>query len=640
MADPTDLLSDDALQRVNSGPSAGHIPTPVLQAAGQDIVEFAERLCAYDGQPMDFSGDYRYWQEPLRAAVDPDLSRYHIWLFARGLGKSVDAALTYLYTPATGRMTDALYATPRADQLSSFMNMHVDRLVSASRRGDPDAPPILQAMLQGSLNIKRNQFQAPPAGTGSIMESRTAWSDGKALQGFHGALGVADEFGQWTKQALGNLSNAIDKPLPGERDRADGSDGSDDAAGRIILTGTPTHEGTVFHEYWGESDQREWFWPCPDCDTEQTTGMDNVDLVSTDPKDWGLHCRDCGQRVTKQHIIASGDWQPTNPSGVHRGYHMGRLASPRHSLNEVMREYNRPSTSTQQFHNFTLGRFYSGAAKPIPSQSFQAATDTSLTVATRALQGANHFIGVDWGGGESSETVVAVLHCDDTDQRGYPTDVTVDTVVPIEYDTRGDELRQVARMMDRFGLGDGGRAVADRGYGSAHVDALQHGTQDAPAVPEHGWGSSVLGHRFSNRMQREQDRYDYLQVDAKDLRAYKPQWVNHVIDLFPDVQGFDSTDHADDVEHDVQRTPESQIRIPYADDTDTRQRMDYLKQQLTALKREYKSSDETGRKKEYFTTFTDQQRDDAVMALVYAYTAAVMGSTDGYSTVRVKPNTG
>jgi len=635
MPDPTDLLSDEARQQLDSGADSGAIPDPVLQQANRDIISFGEELISVDGQPMDFSGQYRYWKQPLRDATDPDSPRHHVWPFGRGLGKSIDAGLFFLDVPATNRMADALYATPRADQLSSFMNMTVGRMVDGSRRGAPDAPPILQAMLDGSLNIKRNQFQTPPAGTASVMEARTAWSDGRALQGFHGAVGVADEFGQWTKEALGNLKNAIDKPL------SDQSDTADETAGRIVLTGTPTHEGTVFHEYWGESDQREWKWPCPDCGTGQVTGMDNVEVTSTDPRNWELVCRVCGQQVSNEYVIESGDWVATNPDGIHRGYHMGRLTSPRHSINEVMREYNRPSTSKQQFHNFVLGRFYSGAAKPIPSQSFQHATDTSLTVATRSLGDVAHFIGVDWGGGEGSETVVVVIHVGGKDEKGFPTDVTVDNVIPIAYDSRGDELRQVAAACDRYGLGDAGRAVCDRGFGSAHVDALQNGTKDADAVPKHGFGSHVIGHRFSGNIQREQGRYDYLKKDKRNVVAYKPQWVNHVIDLFPDVQGFDTTDHAEDVSHDVRRTPDSSITIPYdADDTDTRERMDYFKQQLTALKREFKSSDESGKKKEYFTTFTDNQKDDAVMALVYAYTAAVLGSTSGYSNVSVTPKTG
>ena len=634
MPDPVDLLSDEATQRLRDGADDGAIPDGVLQRANQDIIRFGEDLISVDGQPMDFSGQYRYWKQPLRDAADPDTPRHHVWTFGRGLGKSVDAALLYLNIPATNRMTDALYATPRADQLSSFMNMHVDRMVSGSRRGSEDATPILKAMLDGGLNIKRNQFLTPPAGTGSIMESRTAWSDGKALQGFHGAIGVADEFGQWTKEALGNLKNAIDKPLKGNADTSGETDG------RVVMTGTPTHEGTVFHEYWEEADQHEWTWPCPDCDTRQVTGMDNVEMTNTDPRNWELHCRACGQQVTKDYIMDSGDWEPTNPDGIHRGYHMGRLASPRHSINEVMREYNRPSTSKQQFHNFVLGRFYSGAAKPIPSQSFQHATDPSLTIATQSLGDVAHFCGVDWGGGEGSETVVVVIHVGQKDEKGFPQDVTVDNVIPVTYDSRGDELRQVAAILDRFGLRNQGRAVADRGFGSAHVDALQNGTKDAPAVPDHGHGSRVIGHRFSNNLSREQGRYDYLKKEARNVVAYKPQWVNHVIDLFPDVQGFDQTGHADEVDHDVRRTPDSSITIPYADDPDTRERMDYFKQQLTALKREYKSSDESGRKKEYFTTFTDQQKDDAVMALVYAYTAAVLGSTSGYSDVSVTPKTG
>jgi len=598
------------------------IPTEELRKANASPVEFAERLLPAGGAPMDFSGEYQYWKEPLEAAADPETPRIHLWVYARGLGKTEDAGIIYVYTPVTNAMTDIMYGVPRSDQLSSFMKGKVRRKVRNSRDAEGKPPFLLTCLDDNDVTVKRNQFD-----NGSIAEARTAWGTGEALQGFHGSMGIADEAGNWTQEALANLRNAIDEPL------GDGApEGQGD--GRIILTGTPTFEGTVYHEYYEESDKREYFFNCPACGERQTTTLKNVEQVSVEPRDWELVCRYCSEPLGgASYIIENGDWEPTNPDGVHRSYRLGRLESPRHELNEVMRDYERPSTSKQQFYNFQLARFYSGASKPIPPQAIQMAANTERMIRDYARDGVAHYVGVDFGGGESSETVVCVIHT--TGEAGatgglHPSGIILDTVERIDYETRAEELRKVADVLSRFRIEDRGRAVMDLGYGSAHVSAFQNGDTRDNTIPEYGYGSRVLGHRFGNINKEQDGRYKYLKHEGRQIKAYKPAWANHVIELFPDIQGFDAPD--DELDYTQPRTADTRIDIPYykpedgkTDHAETRRRIDWFKDHLTAVKREYKESDETGKKKEYFTTFTEQQKDDGFMSLVYAYTAAVVG---------------
>lgn len=593
---------------------ASGIPPEVFRRAGQDIVAWCEDLTTIDGRPIDYSGGFRFLKEPLRAVVDPDAPDIHIWNFARGLGKTEQAARVKWHFATTNKFRDVIYSTPRMRQIRTFQKTVVRRMVDGSR-GDP---PYLQTKVDSpDVRVQRNDIVSPPNGTGSVLEARSAWNDGNQIQGFHGHFGNGDEIQQWTRPAIENFKNAIDKGIS-----------------RLLFTGTPNFEGTVYHEYWMESDRREWFFDCPECGAEQTVTLDSVELVDTDPNTWERHCKTCGEVVDKDTILQTGEWKPTNPDGLHRGYHASQLISPRHDLDHVMREYNRVTTPEGDFVRYRLADFYSGAAKPIPEQAIQRVSDETRAIRHVGLEDEPHFLGVDFGGGESSDTIAVVIHVKER-QENYPTKVEVDAVELVDADTRRDERRQIADLVTRFNLPERGRGVMDMGYGSEAVDLFQYGDDNPNSIPSHGWGSLIYGHRF-NPVNRETGEWDYMTEDDKILKAYQPPWANRVVRLFPTTQGYDDVSHADEVDYPVRRSEDVGISIPYHDDPDTREIMDYWTDHLTAVKREFKESDETGKKKEYFTTFGANQKDDGFYALLYAYTAAVVGptsTTGGITTV-------
>lgn len=605
------MSTEDPEERLRSrlqgtgGDNPSGIPEDVFRAAGQDIIRWCEDLTTIDGDPMDYSGQYRFWKEPMRAVVDPDTPEEHIWCIARGVGKTEQSARVKWHFGTTEKMRDTIYATPRMRQIRTFQKTIVRRMVDGSR-GDP---PILKALLDtNDVHVQRNDIRSPPNGTGSVLEARSAWNDGNQLQGYHGHFGIADETQQWTRPAIENLKNAVDKGV-----------------GRILFTGTPNYEGTVYHEYWQESDQREWHFDCPECGHTQTIGLSNIRLTATDPKNWERFCSACDAEVCKQHILDTGEWQATNDDAVRRGYHFSQLISPRHDLNYVMREYERPTTPEGDFVRYRLARFYSGAAKPIPEQAIQRVADPDRALRRVGLEDTAHFLGVDHGGGESSDTIATVLHVNERDEK-FPTKVSVDTVELIDGERRQDERREIADLITRFNIPQRGRAVMDMGYGSEAVDLFQNGDANPNQIPEHGWGSLVLGHQFGS-IDRDTGQWPYMKMDDRILHAYQPPWANRVVRLFPAEQGYDDTSHAEEVDYPVRRGDEAGISIPYHDDPDTREVIDYWKNHLTAIKREFKESDQTGKKKEYFTTFGTNQKDDGFYSLLYAYVAATVGPT-------------
>jgi len=385
----------------------------------------------------------------------------------------------------------------------------------------------------------------------------------------------------------------------------------------------------VYHEHWQESTQHRWHYTCPDCSTDQTITLDSVQAVDINPKRWDLFCRQCGTRFEKNQILLDGFWEATNDTGVHRGYTFNQLISPRHPLDEVMRSRELASTSEGEFRRFKLAQFYSGGAKPIPEAAIYACCDDQIGLHSQWMEGFGpYYGGIDWGGGESADTMVVILTVDERQKDHWPTGITIRNVFRIEYEHRTEELRKVAGILDRFRIGETGRAVADLGYGEAHVDAMQNGDKRENAIPERGWGSNITGHRFGTVNEGQAGKWPFLIQEGKRVQAYQPPWANRVFDLFPEVQGYDDAPDAADVGYETQRTPDKRITIPYTDEVEVRDTMNYWFDHLTAVKREFDET-KSGVRKERITTFQSNQKDDGFYSLLYAYTAACLGGKRG-----------
>lgn len=329
-------------------------------------------------------------------------------------------------------------------------------------------------------------------------------------------------------------------------------------------------------------------------------------------------------------ILENGFWQATNDTAVHRGYTMNQLLSPRHPLDEVMRARELASTTKAEFMRFKLAQFYSGGAKPIPEAAIYACCDDQISLQHRAdPELGPYFAGIDWGGGENADTMVVICTVEGRQKDHWPTGITIRNVERVEYDHRTEELRKVAGILDRFRIGKDGRAVADLGYGEAHVDVMQNGDSRENAIPDRGWGSHITGHRFSLSSSTDPGgKWPFLKRDGKTVQAAQPPWANRVFDLFPEVQGYDETLDADEAEYTTERTPDKRIRIPYADQVETRDTMNYWFDHLTSVKREFQET-KSGTRKERITTFQANQKDDGFYSLIYAYTAACLGGKRG-----------
>lgn len=107
-----------------------------------------------------------------------------------------------------------------------------------------------------------------------------------------------------------------------------------------MFISTPTYPGFGVDGVWQNSDQREWFVPCPHCGERQPLSKAGVILEYDDlerPTRWHgqaegralIACQKCGREMNR---LAMGEWVAKYPAREMAGFHVTKLFSPRADL--------------------------------------------------------------------------------------------------------------------------------------------------------------------------------------------------------------------------------------------------------------------------------------------------------------------
>ena len=116
---------------------------------------------------------------------------------------------------------------------------------------------------------------------------------------------------------------------------------------KIYKNSTPTIKGEshIESEY-EDSDQREFYLPCPHCNEKQIISFDNMKWGKKEngkrEGDVFLTCKNCGTAIyerSKQKMMLKGEWIPHNPDNPKRGYKITSLYSPWVSWNQIVDEF-------------------------------------------------------------------------------------------------------------------------------------------------------------------------------------------------------------------------------------------------------------------------------------------------------------
>jgi phage terminase large subunit GpA-like protein len=102
---------------------------------------------------------------------------------------------------------------------------------------------------------------------------------------------------------------------------------------KILLVSTPkTKNLSRIEREYGQSDQRRFFVPCPDCHEHQTLELQNLRWPDGRPREAEYACCHCGALIGERHktsMLDQGEWRATAPGdGRTAGFHLSSLYSP------------------------------------------------------------------------------------------------------------------------------------------------------------------------------------------------------------------------------------------------------------------------------------------------------------------------
>jgi hypothetical protein len=183
-----------------------------------------------------------------------------------------------------------------------------------------------------------------------------------------------------------------------------------------LYSGTPKSLDNTIEGLWiDESTQNEWVVPCDHCGGGDARHWNILTEANIGPR--FLICERCGKEIHPMHEHAQ--WASLNPKprvpNPMDGYRVPQLMVPWIAWPDIL---NKQLTySRARFYNEVLGMSYDSGTRPLTQQDVRdnctsklglGASDLSAARSFVMGSGARTFMGVDWGTGEQTFTVVTI----------------------------------------------------------------------------------------------------------------------------------------------------------------------------------------------------------------------------------------
>lgn len=303
------------------------------------------------------------WTERYRQYLKPDMKldfRSHAYLKglyqceakrvvvnkAAQMGAS-EYAVSYAIHAADQRKATVLYVFPTDIHVSDFSSARIGPAIEAS---DYLRSLVVDGGAEGQsganrVTLKRigNRFM--------YLRGAKVGADGQApqLKSIDADVLILDEVDEMDERAAAIATKRLGHSSIAEE--------------RYIST--PTYPGRGINAYWLQSDQREWFIPCPHCGHKQfltlahfVTEYDSLDR----PVRWNGYperafgvCAKCGKELDR---LVPGEWVATATSDL-VGFHMTKLFSPlADPLNLIKNLQTTDETKRREALNQDLGETY------------------------------------------------------------------------------------------------------------------------------------------------------------------------------------------------------------------------------------------------------------------------------------------
>lgn len=356
-----------------------------IQAAPSDWVEFAIYMPTKGGlEPFSFN-ERRY----LRTIYDSPAKR-KLLMAGRQVEKSTYLGNTILSYSAMNPFFRSLYVSPSNTQTKVFSRDRIKEPMEIS--------PVLRYFSNSKLlaNVLEKKLTNQ-----SQITLRFAFLNADRVRGIPADYINIDEF-----------QDILLENVPVIEECASHSDHK-----MFTYSGTPKSLDNAIEHYWSRfSTQNEWGVPCKRHGTPKKPGSWHWNILDEENiGKKGLICDKCGE------LISASDpdcrWLSLNPGVANtvekpfEGYRLPQLMVPWiewADIKDKQRKYSRA-----KFYNEVLGRSYDSGTRPLTRRDMQRNANPQLSMqyyrdVIKWVQNFPIFMGIDWGTGEGTFTVVTL----------------------------------------------------------------------------------------------------------------------------------------------------------------------------------------------------------------------------------------
>jgi hypothetical protein len=281
----------------------------------------------------------------------------------------------------------SLYVSPTNEQTKTFSNDRIREPLDTSVR--------LQAWTNSSLsqNVFRKKFI-----NRSQIVMRYAFLNADRVRGIPADLVCIDEIQDILTDNIPVIEECI----------------SHSSFKFKLYAGTPKSLDNTIEGLWvDESTQNEWVVPCDSCGGGDYRHW-NI-LSEENIGRYSLICNKCKKQIYPMHDHAQ--WASLNPNPrvpyPMDGYRVPQIMVPWMPWDDIL---NKQMTySRAKFHNEVLGESYDSGTRPLTRADVESNCSESITLNRSALQtqmskcvGRVVYMGIDWGTGENTFTVVTI----------------------------------------------------------------------------------------------------------------------------------------------------------------------------------------------------------------------------------------
>lgn len=341
--------------------------------------EFVRRLIYIDGRPFDEGGGFGTRQYLL-----PIVNRNHKRLLlkcARQVEKSTTLGNRLITLHAMIPFFRSLYIAPTETQVRRFSVERLERTLATS----PGLKVFHESMALNNVMLKEFPNHSTIA-LGSVFHTADR------IRGIAADALNLDEFQDIISDHIPVIEEVLSHSRPEYR--------------YFWGAGTPKSLDNPIEIYWDRfSTQHEWTVPCESHMPVHwnVLGIKNVGKRS-------LICDQCGRTIDTRN----GKWQMLgNPDAQFHGYRISQLMVPWIAWKDIMSRLQR--YSIDKFYNEVLGLSYDSGSRPLSRNDIiknchaEIKGDYNSAIAFQRKFRVPLYMGIDWGTGNESFTVVTVL---------------------------------------------------------------------------------------------------------------------------------------------------------------------------------------------------------------------------------------